>query len=84
MKFDPITNELYTDQGQFVKRLYCPFKVERSDMEKTSLIARKCSICKHDIIDTAFLSDEDLLKTVETNKNTCFKLNFNQNNLTIK
>lgn len=84
MKFNPITNELFTDKGQYVKRLYCPYKVEWADMEKTSLSARKCSICKHDIIDTAFLTDEDLLKTVETNKNTCFKLNFYQHNLTIK
>ncbi len=84
MKFDPITNELFTDKEQFVKRLYCPFKVEWADMEKTSLRARNCGICNHDIIDTAFLTDEDLLKTVQTNKNTCFKLNLNQNNLTLK
>jgi hypothetical protein len=58
--------------------------VEWEGMEKASFNSRKCSICNHDIIDTAFLTDEDLLKTVETNKNTCLKLNLNQNNLTIK
>jgi hypothetical protein len=44
---------------------------------------RKCTNCNHLIVDTERLSDEDLLKIVRQNPDTCLKIDLNQDNLKI-
>lgn len=82
MKFDPITKEIYTDKGEFVKRMNCPFKVIWDDLEEINRSTlRKCSNCNRTIIDTEYLSDEGLLKMIGQNPDTCLKIDLNQHNI---
>ena len=83
MKFDPITKEVFTDNGDFVKQLNCPYKIKWNDLEASDTIFRKCSNCDHLIVDTEHLSDDELLNRVNLNPNTCLKIDLSQNNLTI-
>jgi hypothetical protein len=83
MKFNPITKSLYTDNGQFVKKLNCPYKINWEDMEVIDSTNRKCLNCDHMVVDTATLTDEQLFEMVRQNSSTCFKIDLNQSNLKI-
>lgn len=81
MKFDPITKDIYTDKDEFVKRMNCPYKMSWDKLEATNSNSRKCANCDHLIIDTEVLTDNDLLKIVKQNPDTCLKIDLNQLNI---
>ena len=81
MKFDPITKDIYTDKGEFIKRMNCPYRISWDNLEATNSTMRKCSVCDHSIVDTENISDDDLLNMVKQNPNTCLKIDLNQNNI---
>jgi hypothetical protein len=83
MKFNPITKCLYTDNGEFIKKLNCPYKINWEDMEVIDLTIRKCLNCDHMIVDTGTLKDEQLFEMVRQNPSTCLKIDLNQSNLKI-
>ncbi|MFN5848104.1 MAG: hypothetical protein ACK43K_06410 [Chitinophagales bacterium] len=41
MKFNPIKNELYTDSGELLKKLHCPYRMAWEDMERTNAQNKK-------------------------------------------
>ncbi|MCH6199022.1 hypothetical protein MMU07_05515 [Aquiflexum sp. LQ15W] len=81
MKFDPITKDVFTDQGEFIKQLYCPYKMNWAALEGTDSNRRKCSNCDHFIINTEHLGDSELLKMVKQNPEVCLKIDLNQDNV---
>ena len=83
MRFDPITKQVYTNNGEFIKKMNCPYKINWDDLEATTSTSRKCSNCDHLIIDTEYMSDDELLHLVTQNPDTCLKLDLNQHNLQI-
>ncbi len=83
MKLDPITKKLFTDEGVFIKQLYCPYKIDWEQLAVTSANNRTCTKCNHLIIDTAYVSDDALLQMLQQNPSTCLKIDFNQDNLTV-
>jgi Fe-S-cluster-containing dehydrogenase component len=83
MKFDPLSKHIYTDKGEFVKTMNCPYKMTWDNLEITNSTMRKCTNCDHLIVDTESISDEDLLKIVRQNPDTCLKIDLNQHNLKI-
>lgn len=50
-------------------------------LEGTNSDMRKCLNCDHFIINTAYLTDEELLKMVKQNPEVCLKIDLNQQNL---
>ena len=83
MKFNPITKEIYTDKDEFVKRMNCPYKINWDNLEDTNSASRKCENCDHLILDTAFLTDYNLLNLVRENPNICLKIDLNQHNIKV-
>ncbi|HRJ73317.1 MAG TPA: hypothetical protein PLS03_13920 [Terrimicrobiaceae bacterium] len=84
MKFNPLTKSLFTDDARLIKQLHCPFRVDWRKLksgEDSSI--RRCDICQHSITDTAFLTDAQLLGLMSDNPESCLKVNFAQDNLTI-
>lgn len=81
MKFDPLKRELYTDKGEFIKRMHCPYKVKWSDLEASGAAVRECGNCRHSVMDTEYLSDDELLSIVGRNPDTCLKVDLNQHNI---
>ena len=76
MKYNEKTKELYTNNGQFLKKINCPQIFDWEKMEKgKNDLERKCSICKKSVIDTSFLSDSEILYIMEKDNNTCLKIN---------
>ncbi len=85
MKINLMTKEIYTDDGTFIKKLECPYKMKWSEMQKldNNTKARKCLTCSDSVIDTAFFSDEELLEMVARNPKLCVKIDLNQPNVEI-
>lgn len=84
MKLDLTTKELFTDEGNFLKVLDCPKKVQASELKKLSADSYICSSCDHTILETAGLTDAQLQKIVEKDPQQCLKVNINQSNLKIR
>lgn len=83
MKFNPLTKEIYTDKGEFIKKMNCPYKMNWDNFEEGNLTSRKCAICEHLITDTKNFSDEEMLNIVQQNPDICLKIDLNQNNIKI-
>ncbi len=75
MKYNPTSKEIFTNEGQLIKKMNCPEKVEWETMEKgENVLKRKCNICNKSVIDTEFLSDDEVLFLVEKDANTCLRI----------
>ena len=84
MIFNTITNQLFTDEMLFIKKLECPFKIKWEELEITTKEGvRNCNQCVHEIVDTRFLSDEKILSIIMQNPKACFKINLRQRNLRV-
>lgn len=75
MKYNEETRELYTDKGEFIKKMNCPEQPKWDNMKKGKhIFERTCEICNKSVIDTNFLTDEEVLFVVEENNNQCLKI----------
>lgn len=84
MEYNPITQDLYTDSGLFIKRLHCPLAKKWEQLANTlTPMAKVCSTCNRAVYDTAKLSDSEVLTMLNNAPKTCLKVNFEQPNLTI-
>ena len=62
MKINPSSKEIFTDTGEFIKRLHCPIHVKWNAMKKNGMDTRICFECNKTIHDTASLNDTDLVR----------------------
>lgn len=85
MKFNPITKTLYTDNGQLIKKMHCPYPSLRwNDLSAIDgSIDKICSLCESNIVETKEFSGEALLKLLEEEPDTCLKVDLNQENIRI-
>ena len=75
MKYKPTTKEIFTDDGQFIKKMNCPEKADWDTMDKTDNdLKRICNICNKSVIDTEFLSDDEVLYLAEKDPNICLRI----------
>jgi hypothetical protein len=84
MKYNPTTQELFTDNGTFLKKLNCPLSKQWEELHPTNLLKGKmCDQCHRAVYDTAQFSDEQLSDLLRNEPHTCLKIDLNQENLTI-
>ena len=85
MKFNPITNTLYTDNNELIKKMHCPYSsLAWNDFTQIEgSINRFCAICESNVIDTHNMSDESLLELLQKDPQTCLKIDFTQKNIRI-
>jgi hypothetical protein len=84
MKFNPIKRILYTDKGEVITKLSCPYKVSfTGEVTSESFSDHICDICNGEIVDTSSLGDDDLLTLAKTSSNLCIKIDPMQHNVRI-
>ncbi|WP_373033813.1 hypothetical protein [Sulfurovum sp.] len=85
MKYNPLTNTLYTDDNKLIKKMHCPYpSLKWGNLLSTDGdMSRFCSICESNVVETKNISDEALLKLLQEEPETCLKIDFNQENLRI-
>ncbi len=75
MKYNLTTKEIFTNDGQFIKKMNCPEKADWDTMDKTDNdLKRMCTICNKSVIDTEFLSDDEVLYLAEKDPNICLRI----------
>lgn len=83
MRFNPIKRILYTDKGEMIRKLSCPFKVTVDEIAPEPPSGDHiCDICLGEIIDTEGFDDESLLQ-LSQRSNVCFKVDATQPNIRI-
>jgi len=82
MQFNPVTKSLYTDKGEFIKKMHCPHNVTWETLvgDKSENL-RHCNKCGNKIYDAVYLTDDEALDMARLNPTVCFKLDEKQLNL---
>lgn len=84
MRFDPNTKELFTDSGELVKVLHCPLRMRWEQLgTRASSPHRTCGECDHPVLDTAEMSDAEVLATVRAEPSVCLCVRASQANVTL-
>lgn len=85
MKFNPLTQTLYTNDGQRIKKMHCPYpSLKWSELSTIEgKMDKVCSLCESRIVETKEYSDEALLKHLQEAPDTCLKIDLNQENIRI-
>lgn len=83
MKINPRTAELFTDDGQFLKRLHCPLRKGLEELKGDAAGPLFCDSCHREIHDTAPLGDDDVRLLVAENPQVCLMVSPTQENVTV-
>ena len=83
MQYNPITNELLTDNGKLLKKLHCPLVQRWETMSQATSTYKVCNTCSKAVYDTALLSKNTIQDLISNDVHACLKVNLNQQNLTI-
>lgn len=83
MKFNPVTKELFTNEGEFLKRVFCPKLMtwDRLKVNQGISESRNCEICERHVLDTSKVEEQHLISHIIENPDSCLKLNVGQDNL---
>lgn len=87
LEFDPIHSTLRDINGRVLKKLGCP-KLKSWDSlavsSDTGMMKRHCDSCEKSVIDTAFLTYEEVVDAVKQDPDVCFRVRLEQDNIEIR
>ena len=85
MKYNPSDKTLYTNDGEFIKKLHCPYTSLTWDnlTRIDGSLDRLCGVCEKNVMETKNMSDKSLLALLQDNPDTCLKIDFKQENIRI-
>jgi hypothetical protein len=84
VQIDPDTRALYADDGTFIKTLSCPLAKAWDQLTPAPGSAHcRCDACERSVLDTATLSDADVLAAVRADASTCLSVSAAQENVTL-
>ncbi len=69
-----IDKDIFTEKGELLKTIDCPKKVSLKDLMKNKDKSLYCKNCEKNIIDTEYMSEENLINILKKDKNTCLKI----------
>jgi len=69
-----IDKKIYTDGGGFLKKIECPKNISASDLNTQPNNRLFCNKCEKNIIDAQSISENNLIKILKEDKNTCLKI----------
>jgi hypothetical protein len=82
--FDPYSLALYTDAGELIKVLHCPLKKQWDELGETDTPHRTCSNCERAVLDTAALTEAEVVAAVRGDPHTCLCVSASQDNVTVR
>lgn len=83
MKFNPSTNQLFTDDNVFIKKLHCPRGVQWDELHQVGSQHRHCALCDKNVTDIQGMDDETVLEIARQDINVCLKLDINNANIQV-
>ena len=83
MKIDPSDASLYTDSGEFLKTLHCPFDRRWERMKPAIPGVRTCDTCSRRVYDTSPMTDAQLMALLQRDPEACLMVSPLQKNCTV-
>lgn len=84
MRFNPLTRNLYTDDGRLIKKLQCTYGRRWEELLQTGqTMVRYCDICDRDITNTKNMADEDVMRLVSHDPAICLRVSIDQSNVRV-
>ena len=83
MKIDPSDDSLYTDSGEFLKTLHCPFSKRWELMKPDNPGVRTCDTCSRRVHDTSPMTDAELIALLHHDPEACLMVSPLQKNCTV-
>jgi hypothetical protein len=84
MTFDPYALALYTDAGELIKVLHCPLKKQWDELNETDAPHRTCWNCERAVLDTATMTEAEVVAAVRTDPHTCLCVSAAQENVALR
>lgn len=84
MIFKPATRQLFSDDVEFIKTMFCPHNVKWDELAQADGTKnRTCLICQKSITDTENHTDHEILDLVRKTPEICLKIHPNQKNIKV-
>lgn len=87
VEFDPIHRILRDAEGQILKKVHCPKRKSWSTLTSDTdaqTLKRHCDSCDKSVVDTAYLSYDEIVEAVKHDPQVCFRIRSNQDNIIVK
>lgn len=92
MLYNPISKQLFSDSGSFIKQLYCPLQRRWEELETGQndsdharlpipLKGRLCKSCSKAVIDSNLIKENELIDLIKNDPHICIKIDLNQENI---
>ena len=66
--------KIYADDGTYLKTINCPLNVSHQDLHQISETRFSCEKCAKEVVQTDFLSEDEITVLLTTNPRTCLKI----------
>ena len=67
-------NRIYTEDGTWLKTINCPSNVSDQDLHQISETKLSCEKCAKEVVQTDFLTEDEIIDLLTTNPDTCLKI----------
>ena len=67
-------NQIYAEDGTYLKTISCPLNVSNQDLHQVSETKFSCEKCAKEVVQTDFLSEDEITVLLTTNPQTCLKI----------
>ena len=67
-------NQIYAEDGTYLKTISCPLNVSDQDLHQVSETKFSCEKCAKEVVQTDFLTENEIIDLLTTNPDTCLKI----------
>ena len=80
-----MTNELFTDDERFIKKMNCPYMVSWMSLttgdDMVDSRSRLCQQCKRPVLDATQVSEQEILAMQQDNPSLCLKIDIDSDDI---
>ena len=66
--------KIYAEDGTYLKTISCPLNVTEQDLHQISETNFSCEKCAREVVQTDFLTEDEIIDLLTTNPDTCLKI----------
>lgn len=87
MLYNPISKQLFSNSGTFIKQLHCPLQKRWEELETgqnfqpITLKGKLCDSCNKVVYDSNLIKENELIELIKKDPHTCIKVDLNQENI---
>ena len=84
LHFNPVSGQLFTEDGRFLKTLSCPVSRGRRELAPDANGPDlRCASCQKTVLDTATRPAAEIVRLVESDSGVCLRVDLDQPNIRV-